>query len=332
MFGTARCEPAAACGPAGSPALAGHARPGSASPPSPTRSASPGWPRGRPPPIPTPLAWGAAFDPDLVRTHGHCHRRRHGPAGHPPGAGAGPRRGPRRRAGAGSRSASARTRTWSARSARRTSGACRRGASSRPSSTSSATPASRGGPQPGPGARRPARAQRRPARALRDGAARRRRPLGHALVRRDRRRPGRGRPDPAAPTCCGTAGASTGPLWPTTSGSPSCSACTPWRATSATQPGRRWRPAIDIELPTGNAYLGPLADAVEGGRVPLELVDRAVLRVLRQKEELGLLSEDFADRLRRRGARPRLARAPRHRRADGRAVRRAAVQRRHRSR
>src|SRR6185295_10824476 len=45
---------------------------------------------------------------------------------------------------------------------------------------------------------------------------------------------------------------------------------------------------IDVELPTGNAYLGPLAEAVSSGTVPMELVDRAVLRVLRQKEELGL--------------------------------------------
>jgi beta-glucosidase len=51
---------------------------------------------------------------------------------------------------------------------------------------------------------------------------------------------------------------------------------------------------IDVELPTGNAYLTPLAAAVEEGLVPIELVDRAVLRVLRQKEELGLLDADFS--------------------------------------
>ncbi|WP_311836065.1 glycoside hydrolase family 3 N-terminal domain-containing protein [Cellulomonas fimi] len=51
---------------------------------------------------------------------------------------------------------------------------------------------------------------------------------------------------------------------------------------------------IDIELPTGNAYLGPLTAAVEAGHVPMELVDRATLRVLRQKEELGLLDQDFS--------------------------------------
>ena len=51
---------------------------------------------------------------------------------------------------------------------------------------------------------------------------------------------------------------------------------------------------IDIELPTGNAYLEPLRERVESGQTPIELVDRAVLRVLRVKEELGLLDADFS--------------------------------------
>ncbi len=50
---------------------------------------------------------------------------------------------------------------------------------------------------------------------------------------------------------------------------------------------------IDIELPSGDAYLEPLAEAVEAGDVSMETVDRSVLRVLSQKEELGLLDEDF---------------------------------------
>jgi beta-glucosidase len=49
---------------------------------------------------------------------------------------------------------------------------------------------------------------------------------------------------------------------------------------------------VDIELPTGNAYLEPLAEAVRSGRVAEALVDRAVLRTLAQKEELGLLEPD----------------------------------------
>lgn len=52
---------------------------------------------------------------------------------------------------------------------------------------------------------------------------------------------------------------------------------------------------VDIELPTGDAYLGPLARAVEAGQVPIELVDRAVLRALEQKAELGLLGNRFED-------------------------------------
>lgn len=46
---------------------------------------------------------------------------------------------------------------------------------------------------------------------------------------------------------------------------------------------------VDIELPSGDAYLEPLAALVRDGEVPVEVVDRAVLRALAQKEELGLL-------------------------------------------
>ena len=46
---------------------------------------------------------------------------------------------------------------------------------------------------------------------------------------------------------------------------------------------------IDVELPTGDAFLQPLVDRVRAGLVDETLVDRAVLRVLRQKERLGLL-------------------------------------------
>ncbi|MCR2800304.1 glycoside hydrolase family 3 N-terminal domain-containing protein [Microbacterium sp. zg-Y818] len=50
---------------------------------------------------------------------------------------------------------------------------------------------------------------------------------------------------------------------------------------------------IDVELPTGDAYLEPLAERVRAGLFPEALVDRSVLRVLAQKEELGLLDETF---------------------------------------
>jgi beta-glucosidase-like glycosyl hydrolase len=49
---------------------------------------------------------------------------------------------------------------------------------------------------------------------------------------------------------------------------------------------------VDIELPSGDAYLEPLAALVTDGTVPVEIVDRAVLRALKQKEELGLLEPD----------------------------------------
>ncbi len=49
---------------------------------------------------------------------------------------------------------------------------------------------------------------------------------------------------------------------------------------------------IDVELPTGDAYLAPLIDRVRSGSFDEALVDRAVERVLRQKERLGLLDPD----------------------------------------
>lgn len=50
---------------------------------------------------------------------------------------------------------------------------------------------------------------------------------------------------------------------------------------------------VDVELPTGQAYLAPLLERVRAGVVDEALVDRAVLRVLRQKSELGLLDQTF---------------------------------------
>lgn len=57
--------------------------------------------------------------------------------------------------------------------------------------------------------------------------------------------------------------------------------------------GLALRAGIDVELPTGDAYLEPLADKIRAGLVDEALVDRAVLRVLAQKEDLGLLDETF---------------------------------------
>lgn len=53
------------------------------------------------------------------------------------------------------------------------------------------------------------------------------------------------------------------------------------------------RAGIDVELPTGDAFLAPLAERLRAGLADQALVDRAVLRVLAQKEELGLLDETF---------------------------------------
>ena len=53
------------------------------------------------------------------------------------------------------------------------------------------------------------------------------------------------------------------------------------------------RAGLDVELPNGDAFAGPLAARLESGETDAALVDRAVLRVLTQKEELGLLDELF---------------------------------------
>ncbi|MEY9853214.1 beta-glucosidase-like glycosyl hydrolase [Leifsonia sp. EB41] len=45
---------------------------------------------------------------------------------------------------------------------------------------------------------------------------------------------------------------------------------------------------VDVELPTGNDYLEPLAEAVREGRIPEDEVNRSVRRVLEQKLRLGV--------------------------------------------
>lgn len=52
---------------------------------------------------------------------------------------------------------------------------------------------------------------------------------------------------------------------------------------------------VDVELPTGDAYLEPVRALVAAGGFDERYVDRAVLRVLRQKEQLGLLEPDAYD-------------------------------------
>jgi beta-xylosidase len=53
------------------------------------------------------------------------------------------------------------------------------------------------------------------------------------------------------------------------------------------------RAGTDVELPHTSGYGEPLRRMVETGQVPAELLDRAALRVLRQKAELGLLDADW---------------------------------------
>ncbi|MFG3642631.1 glycoside hydrolase family 3 N-terminal domain-containing protein [Micromonospora sp. NPDC047762] len=58
--------------------------------------------------------------------------------------------------------------------------------------------------------------------------------------------------------------------------------------------GQALTAGLDVELPTGDAYL-TLVESVRTGRLDEALIDRAVLRVLRQKRDLGLLDATFDD-------------------------------------
>lgn len=52
---------------------------------------------------------------------------------------------------------------------------------------------------------------------------------------------------------------------------------------------------LDIELPATDCFGGPLVEAVKAGRIPPELVDRAVSRALAQKFTLGLFENPYVD-------------------------------------
>lgn len=64
-------------------------------------------------------------------------------------------------------------------------------------------------------------------------------------------------------------------------------------ADGADAAGLALRAGIDVELPTVDTFGTPLVEAVRAGTVSEELIDRALLRVLTQKAELGLLDEDW---------------------------------------
>jgi beta-glucosidase len=52
---------------------------------------------------------------------------------------------------------------------------------------------------------------------------------------------------------------------------------------------------LDIELPSSDCYGPPLADAVASGAVSMDVVDRAVRRVIEQKLRLGLFESPYVD-------------------------------------
>ena len=55
------------------------------------------------------------------------------------------------------------------------------------------------------------------------------------------------------------------------------------------------RAGVDVNITYEPAYMGPLVENVEEGRVPITLVDRAVRRVLEQKFRLGLFEHPYVD-------------------------------------
>ena len=52
---------------------------------------------------------------------------------------------------------------------------------------------------------------------------------------------------------------------------------------------------VDLDITYEPAYMGPLVENVQQGRVPMELVDRAVRRVLTLKFQLGLFEHPYVD-------------------------------------
>jgi beta-glucosidase len=55
------------------------------------------------------------------------------------------------------------------------------------------------------------------------------------------------------------------------------------------------RAGVDLNITYEAAYMRPLIENVEEGRVPMELVDRALRRVLEQKVKLGLFEQPYVD-------------------------------------
>jgi beta-glucosidase len=55
------------------------------------------------------------------------------------------------------------------------------------------------------------------------------------------------------------------------------------------------RAGVDLDITYEPAYMGPLVENVEEGRVPIALVDRSVRRVLTEKFRLGLFEHPYVD-------------------------------------
>jgi len=55
------------------------------------------------------------------------------------------------------------------------------------------------------------------------------------------------------------------------------------------------RAGVDLNITYEPAYMGPLVESVEEGRVPMALVDRALRRILEQKFRLGLFENPFVN-------------------------------------
>ena len=55
------------------------------------------------------------------------------------------------------------------------------------------------------------------------------------------------------------------------------------------------RAGVDLNITYEPAYMGPLVESVEEGRVPMALVDRALRRVLELKFRLGLFENPYVD-------------------------------------
>ena len=245
--------------------------------------------------FPTPLAWGAAFDPELVEEMGAADRRLDAHARHPPGAGAGARRRPRPALGPGRgvhrRGPVPRRHHRHVLRARAAVGrAC-----TPPSSTSSATRPRRPGATSRPvhaGPRELADVLLVPFEmAVLDGGAR---SVMHSYAEIDGV-PGRRRPRPAhrrAARAVGLRRHRRRRLLRRRVPAPAAP-----RRGRPRRGGRRWRwpPASTSSCPpvTPTSARSPTRCAT--GRVDEALVDRAVLRALRQKEELGLLDATFED-------------------------------------